>query len=167
MSNINIEFKGVNICQNCTIRILNGLQLSYYLSNVLVIVQVDRSTLGLQMTGLLTLKILFILEFPPNLVPGQRSCIFRPHYLKKERSWQFIDARFELYTKKYSQIHCSFQICGGFHNKFMALLTSFTPLRVFDGNPPQISDGSYGKTIGTMMLKFSGFSYLIIIYHHT
>ena len=29
-----LSFRGVNICQNCTIRILNDLYLGYYLSNV-------------------------------------------------------------------------------------------------------------------------------------
>ena len=63
-----LSFRGVNICQNCTIRILNGLYLGYYLSNVFFIVQVESSTLCLWLTGILTIKILFVLEFwPPKL----------------------------------------------------------------------------------------------------
>ena len=90
------------------------------------------------MTGILTVKILFILEFwpPPNLVPDERSCIFRPHYLKKERNWQSIDAKFEFYTKKYPQIQI-FRVVGGSIIMFMSLLTSsFTPRCVFDSDSP-------------------------------
>ena len=68
VSNIDIEFWGVNIGQNCTIRILNSLYLGYYLSKLFFIVQVDSSTLYLWLTGILIKKILFVLEFgPPKL----------------------------------------------------------------------------------------------------
>ena len=49
----------------------------------------------------------------------------------------------------------------GFQYKFMDLSTSsFTPRRVFDGDPPPPSFRSH-------LLKISGFSYLIIVNHHT
>ena len=48
VSNIDIEFWGVNIGQNCRIiRILNGLYLGYYLSKLFFIVQVESSFLYL------------------------------------------------------------------------------------------------------------------------
>ena len=83
----------------------------------------------------MTVKVLLIiLEFwpPPNLVPGERSCIFRPHYLKKERSCQFIDARFKSIKYPYA-----FSEVRGFHKKFITLLTpSFTPRPFFTRRPP-------------------------------
>ena len=47
VSNIDIEFWGVNIGQNCTIRILSGPYLGYYLSKLFFFVQVESSTLYL------------------------------------------------------------------------------------------------------------------------
>ena len=44
VSNIDIEFGGVNIGENCTIRILNGLYLGCYLSNLFFILQVESSS---------------------------------------------------------------------------------------------------------------------------
>ena len=49
---------------------------------------------------------------PPNLVQDEPSCIFTPHYLKKERSCRLVDARFEFYTKNYSLIWI-FRVMGG------------------------------------------------------
>ena len=64
-----------------------------------------------------------VLIDPLNLVQDEQSCIFGLIILKKERSYQLVDARFEFYTEKYPWIWI-FRAVGGFHYKFMALSTT-------------------------------------------
>ena len=105
-----LSFRGVNICQNCTIRILNGLYLGNYLSNVFFIAHTGRQFYPMSLIdrnidnknivrfGVLTPQTWFKM----NEVAFLGLIIW-----KKERSCQLVDARFEFYTNLPSQHHHS------------------------------------------------------------
>ena len=95
-------FLGVNICQNvqlelwidCTWVTTHPMCSLLYRLTILLYDLINRNT---DNKNILCLEV----PTPPNLVPDEWSCIFRSHYLKKERSYQIFDGIFGFYTNKY------------------------------------------------------------------
>ena len=165
------EFWGVNIFQKCTIGILNGLYLGYYLSNVSFSVQVTIVLLTLidwNIDNQNMLSFGVLTPPPPHLVAKEQ----RPYCLKKEMICQIFDPRQIWFLHQKVPQDMNFQSSRGFHYQFMALSTSPFTIAPCSSEwpPPQLSSAPVGKRINTvsMTLKISGFSYLTIyIYHHT